>query len=203
MWFLNVIANINWRWKCCWFQTFNFSAVLLVKTGRLKDKQWERLPIPFKFNADPLLANTADDPMRYLTLTNYVEKPSMDKRGNPWRGPHEKSCTFFQILIDMCSNPGDIVVDLSASTGASLLASRASGRHFFGIEEFSDIYDAILKPLIQPLDAQSQKKRRGMDSTPSPWTAVSSSLRFPLDSFANYSDYANLRGSQCLSSWSL
>lgn len=150
------------------FQTFNFSAVLLVKTGRSQTKAWARLPKPFKLNSDPLTANTPEDPIRYLSLTNYVEKPALDDSGNLWRGPHEKSDVLFQILIDMCSKPGDLVVDLSASTGASLRACRASGRHFFGIEEDTDIYNGILKELIKVPERKKGKQPRGMDGSSSP-----------------------------------
>lgn len=155
-------------------QMFSFSAVLLVKTGRVRDKVWDRLPKPFKLNSDPLTANTPEDPIRYLALNNYVEKPALDDSGNLWRGPHEKSDILFQILIDMCTKPGDIVVDLSASTGASLRACRASGRHFFGLEEDTDIFMGVLKPLLKPMTKTHERKRgkakirSGMDGSHSP-----------------------------------
>ena len=54
---------------------------------------------------------------------------------------------LFQILIEMCSRPNQIVVDISASTGASTRACKASGHHFFGLEADREIYEVLLKPL--------------------------------------------------------
>jgi hypothetical protein len=76
--------------------------------------------------------------------------PALDMEGKPWRGPREKSDVFFQILIEACSMPGSIFADLSASTEASLKACRASGKHFFGLEADRDIYEGLLKPMLNP-----------------------------------------------------
>lgn len=146
-----------------------FSALLLLKTGVATGKpDWERLPKPLKLNSDPLLVNTPEDPLRFLSLTNDVQKPTLGADLKPLRGPHEKSDVFFQILIEMCSKEGDLVVDLSASTGASLRACRASGRHFFGIEEDSHIYNTILAPMCKPPESPKPRRRRGMDASMSP-----------------------------------
>ena len=55
------------------------------------------------------------------------------------------TCCFKFLL--MCSRPNQIVVDISASTGGSAHACKASGRHFFGLEADREIYEALLKPL--------------------------------------------------------
>ncbi|KAG0566984.1 hypothetical protein KC19_7G101700 [Ceratodon purpureus] len=145
--------------------TFTFSVALLMKTGRSRDHKHPRLPIPLRLNSDPQLVNTPEDPLKFLCLTNFVENPATDGKGNLWRGPHEKSEVFMQVLIDMCSKPGDVVVDLAASTGASLRACRASGRHYFGIEEDTTIFDAVLQPLLKPTKTKRIRNRRGMDGT--------------------------------------
>jgi len=35
----------------------------------------------------------------------------------PWRGPCEKARQFMQMLVEACSEPGDVVVDCTAATG--------------------------------------------------------------------------------------
>ncbi|KAG0631975.1 hypothetical protein M758_1G295400 [Ceratodon purpureus] len=145
--------------------TYMFSALLLLKTGRAQGKpNWERLPKPLKLNSDPLLANTPEDPLRFLSLRNDVQTPTLGVDQKSLRGPHEKSDVFFQTLIDMCSKEGDIVVDLSASTGASLRACRASGRHFFGIEEDLNIFQAVLLPMAKQTESPKSRNGRGMDA---------------------------------------
>ena len=105
-------------------QTFNFCVTLVVKSG---DVNWPRMPQKLKLHSNPDFAGTAEDPIKYLLLKNIVTSPAMMLNGEPWRGAREKSNIFFQLLIDACSKFGDTVVDLTASTGASLRACRASG----------------------------------------------------------------------------
>ena len=126
--------------------------VLLVKTGIMKDDQFDRLPLPFSLNADPELQDTPKDPLCYLTLTNVVTNPSLTANGTPWQGNREISDVLYQVIIEMCSKPGQVVADLSASTGASYRACKASGRHFFGLEADKRIYNALLKTLYNPPD---------------------------------------------------
>ena len=57
---------------------------------------------------------------------------------------------LYQVLIEMCSKPGHLVADLSALTGASYRACKASGCHFFEMEVDKRIFDALLKPLSIP-----------------------------------------------------
>jgi hypothetical protein len=127
------------------FQTYNFVVALVVKIGVSKGVSWNRRPRPLKLISDPDLANTNEDPIKFLSLRNTVLTPTMNQDGKPWRGAKEKSDTFFQILIEACSSPGSIVADLTASTGASLKACCASGRQFVGFENDFDIYHALLK----------------------------------------------------------
>jgi hypothetical protein len=109
-------------------------AVLLQKSGQKGEDKWDRRPIPLTLNADRELADSKGDPTKFLFLRNIVVSPLSMPNGLPWRDTREKSDVFFQILIDACSHEGSIVTDLTSLTGASLRASRASGRHFFGIE---------------------------------------------------------------------
>ena len=118
---------------------YNFSVVLLVKTGIMKDDRFNRLPLPLTLNANQELRDTTEDPLRYLTLTNVVNNPSRKANGTPWRRSREISDVIFQVIIEMCIKPGHLVADLLASTGASYKACMASGRHFFGLEPDREI----------------------------------------------------------------
>ena len=72
--------------------------MLLVKTGILKDDQYNRLPLPFTLNADKELAGTPEDRLQYLTLSNVVSSPSLMANGTPWRGSREISDVLYQVF---------------------------------------------------------------------------------------------------------
>ena len=118
-----------------------------MKTGIFRNDRFNRLPLPLTLNADRELRDTAEDPLRYLTLTNVVNNPSLKANGTPWGRSHEISDVLFQVIIKMCMKPGHLVADLSALTGASYKACMASGRHFFGLEPDREIFTVLLKPL--------------------------------------------------------
>jgi hypothetical protein len=101
--------------------------VLLQKSGQKGEDKWDMRPIPLILNADRELADSKEDPTKFLFLRNTVVSPLSMPNELPWRGAREKSNVFFQILIDACSHEGSIVADLTSSTRASLRASRASG----------------------------------------------------------------------------
>ena len=70
--------------------------------------------------------------------------------GTPWRGSCEISDVLYQVIIEMCSKPGQLVADLLASTSASFRACKASGRHYFEMEGDKRIFTKLLKPLCCP-----------------------------------------------------
>ena len=88
-------------------QTYNFSVVLLVKMGILKDDQYNRLPLPFMLNADRELTGTPEDPLQYLTLSNVVSSPSLMADGTPWCGSHEISDVLYQVILRCVPSPGN------------------------------------------------------------------------------------------------
>ena len=118
-----------------------------MKTGIFRDDRFNRLPLPLTLNTDRELKDTVEDPLRYLTLTNVVNNPSLKANGTPWRGSREISDVLFQFIIEMCTKPGHLVADLLASTGASYRVCMVSSRHFFGLQPDREIFTALLKPL--------------------------------------------------------
>ena len=125
------------------WQTFTFCIILVVKKGA----NFPRKLVPLQLYSDPHLSDIPQDPLKYMALTNIVSSPALNKSGKLWHGNQEISDMLFQILIEMCSRPNHIVVDILASTGVSTRACKASGRHFFGLEADREIYEVLLKPL--------------------------------------------------------
>jgi hypothetical protein len=70
-------------------------AVLLQKSGQKGEDEWDKQPIPLILNADRELANSKEDPTKFLFLWNTVGSPLSMPNGLPWRGAREKSDVFF------------------------------------------------------------------------------------------------------------
>lgn len=55
---------------------------------------------------------------------------------------------MFLALLDLCTDEDDIVVDLRAARGSSLVAGRSIGRHMLGLEAETALYNDVLVPLM-------------------------------------------------------
>jgi hypothetical protein len=89
-------------------QTQRFGAYLLVR------KEGSN----FQFNPVSSMNEVGVDIGSDEWLQNYTTKIDQAMNGTkPWRGPREKSKGFWQVLIEACSKPGDIVLDCHAMTG--------------------------------------------------------------------------------------
>ena len=118
-----------------------------------KGERFKLKPLPFSLHSDPELKNSTLDPLKYSMLYNHVASPKMKTSTLSWHGSREISVVLYQIIIEMYSSPGQLVVDIIASTGASARACQASGHHFFGFERDKEIYDALLMPLCDASDS--------------------------------------------------
>lgn len=75
----------------------------------------------FSFRHVPALDPFGVDVERDDILQNLVSREDQLTIGStPWRGPREKSVLLFQMLIEACSSPWDIILDCTAATGMSL-----------------------------------------------------------------------------------
>ena len=89
----------------------------------------------------------------------------LQKSGRPWRGPYQKSPRFFQDLIELFTPSNGGVVDLTCSTGASILATRACGRHLLAFEGDNDMFEHILKLLLENVLKEGSSKENIQDFT--------------------------------------
>ena len=105
--------------------------------------------------------NTVDDPLKFLPLWNLLSAPTAKDADSTWRGNREISNVVFQIVIEMCTKPTQIVVDISAS----IMASR---RHFIGFEADKEIFDALLRPLCEFGDSTNKNEEDDSNEDPRP-----------------------------------
>lgn len=77
----------------------------------------------FAFRPVPkLLSRHGVDVGRDDCLQNIVPPENQMCNGlKPWRGPREKSVVLMEMLIEACSDPGNIVFDCTAATGMFLI----------------------------------------------------------------------------------
>jgi hypothetical protein len=79
----------------------------------------------FSFNQQKELLAQGIDLPNDGTIKNVVTMENLTlcaSTGFPWRGGREKSVNLFQALVDLCSEEEDIVLDLTAATGYSLIS---------------------------------------------------------------------------------
>lgn len=75
-----------------------------------------------------------------------------------WRGAREKDMTMLQALVDLCTEEGDIVIDIAVSTGKCFLNSDAmSFDRMFGSDGLttSGVFQGLLLRRVGALDAMS------------------------------------------------
>ena len=107
----------------------------------------------FSFNQQQELLSQGIDLPNDGTIKNVMYQENLTLRagqGFPWRGAREKSVNFFQALIDLCSEEEDIVMDLTAGTGESVLFLNTTD--FFEFLGTAEICEYPLN-LTNPLNA--------------------------------------------------
>jgi len=67
--------------------------------------------------------------------------------------PNEKPVSLLEKLVILCSNPGDVVVDLTMGSGTTGVACVRTGRRFIGIEISEDYFKVAQKRIAE---AQAQ-----------------------------------------------
>ena len=80
------------------------------------------------------------------------------KSGRPWRDHIKNRLVFFQDLIELFTPTNGRIVDLICSTGASMLAIRACGRHLLAFEGDNDMFEHILKPHFEKVPKKGSIK---------------------------------------------
>ena len=90
-------------------------AVRSFKSGGRKSR--------FSFRQVPALERLGYDVGRDDVLQNHVSRDNqLMNASRPWRGPREKSVPLLQMLIEATTDPGDVVLDCTTSTGKLLSA---------------------------------------------------------------------------------
>jgi site-specific DNA-methyltransferase (adenine-specific) len=84
--------------------------------------------------------------------------------------PTQKSIHVLKNLIEIFTDPGDVVIDPVAGSGATLIAAEILGRRAYGFEikkQFIKDFNEVLCPLVAPVNAVTNSV------TPSLWEGIS------------------------------
>ena len=72
--------------------------------------------------------------------------------------PTQKSIHVLKQLIEIFTDPGDVVIDPVAGSGVSLIAAEMLGRRAYGFEikkQFVKDFNEVLAPLVAPIGAET------------------------------------------------
>jgi hypothetical protein len=89
----------------------------------------------------------------------------LHKSGKLWRGPYKKSSRFLQNLIELFTPSNGRIVDLTCSIGAFIMATCACGRHLLAFEGDNDMFEHILKSLLEKVLKEGSSKENVQDLT--------------------------------------
>ena len=79
----------------------------------------------------------------------YVAKPSRRERGDGNTHPTVKSIALMRWLVRLVTPPGGVVLDCFSGSGTTLLAARAEGRRYVGIEESAEYVEIARRRLAE------------------------------------------------------
>jgi hypothetical protein len=80
-------------------------------------------------------------------------------------GAISKIAALFEDLIELFTPSNGCVGDLTYFTGASILATRACGKHLLTFEGDNDMFEHILKPLLEKVLKEGSSKENIQDLT--------------------------------------
>ena len=80
-----------------------------------------------------------------------------DSKEIPKIHPTQKPINLLKKLIEIFTDPGDIVIDPCAGSGSTLYAAYELGRHSYGFEVDKAIYEEAMQKMILPLFNRSEQ----------------------------------------------
>ena len=90
-------------------------------------------------------------------ILNWMEWKKDDKKVYPKIHPTQKPVNLLKRLVEIFTDPGDVVIDPVAGSGATLRACAELGRTCYGFEVDKDFYKAAKEQMLVLPDAQEQR----------------------------------------------
>lgn len=97
-------------------------------------------------NKLPKFRNTDTDGKRHMIFDHFDWE--RDGKEIPKIHPSQKPITVLKRLIEIFTDPGDVVIDPCAGSGSTLRAARELGRHSYGFEVSKEFYTKACKQML-------------------------------------------------------
>ena len=94
----------------------------------------------------PKFRNADADGQRHM-IKNWFEW-KRDGKDIPRIHPAQKPVSLLKTLISIFTDPGDVVIDPCAGSGATLRAARELGRHSYGFEVSRDFFNKATEQML-------------------------------------------------------
>ena len=95
----------------------------------------------------PKFRNTDADGQRHMVF-NWFEWRKDSSKDYPKIHPSQKPISVLKRLIEIFTDPGDVVIDPCAGSGSTLRAARELGRHSYGFEVSKDFYTKACEQML-------------------------------------------------------
>lgn len=143
---IEVPKNKNFYWQCFTGFTYEYCLILHTTNGIRKCKiGYNKFSICLWFSV-----NGAKVKKRY---TDLISKPIKNEIEN-FRHPSPKNVEHYKTLIQMFSNPGDLILDPFCGSGTTCVAAKMLGRRWIGIDieqKYCDIAEQRLAGVSEDL----------------------------------------------------
>lgn len=93
---------------------------------------------------------------------DWFEWVADNPRRYPKIHPTQKPVTLLKRLIDIFTDPGDVVIDPCAGSGTTLRAAYETGRNSYGFEVDKNFYKAANEKMIAPVLEESRFKQMSL-----------------------------------------
>jgi site-specific DNA-methyltransferase (adenine-specific) len=113
-------------------------------------------------DAGELVTNGAK---RGVPLGDVWEIPYLNPKANERVGyPTQKPILLLERIINLCTEPDDLVVDPFCGSGTTLVAAQLLGRRAIGIDTSQEALDLASRRLASPIKTESRLLREGRES---------------------------------------
>lgn len=104
----------------------------------------------------PKFNNIGADGERHMVF-NWLEWKRDSSKEYPKIHPTQKPVSVLKRLIEIFTDPGDVVIDPCAGSGSTLRAARELGRHSFGFEVNTAIWKRAVAEMLAVPDIEQQR----------------------------------------------
>ncbi|MDX1994575.1 MAG: DNA methyltransferase [bacterium] len=104
-------------------------------------------------------------PKKGVPLSDTWAIPYLNPKAKERTGyPTQKPLLLLERIIELSSNPGDIVLDPFCGSGTTCVAAKLLNRHYLGIDASADAVQLSLQRLAAPVRSDSERLHKGAEA---------------------------------------